>query len=237
MGSCGVRPAGLSGLFEILAVFVEPRGHGRAYCSESPWLIVGGVALSVVQADMLRTGDWSSSDDERDLINRAKRDRDAFAELYRRHSHGVAAHIYRRTGDPHATEDLVADVFLAALRALPRYRYRGVPLRFWLLRIATNAVNRWVRRRRRGATADLHVAEDVNVDAGSSMTDGEVDAEHALRALLRLAPKYQAVLSLHYLEGLSVREVAAVVGCRAGTVKSRLARARDALRARLTERR
>ena len=52
-----------------------------------------------------------------------------------------------------------------------------------------------------------------------------------------LPPKYQAVLSLHYLEGLAVKEVAAVLGCRMGTVKSRLSRGRQALRERLNGRR
>ncbi len=63
-----------------------------------------------------------------------------------------------------------------------------------------------------------------------------VDLEQTQRALLSIAPKYQAVLSLHYLEGLPVKDVALVLGCREGTVKSRLARARDALRAELARR-
>ena len=61
--------------------------------------------------------------------------------------------------------------------------------------------------------------------------------ELARTALLTIAPKYQAVLSLHYLEGLSIIEVAATLGCREGTVKSRLHRGREKLRARLLQRR
>lgn len=173
---------------------------------------------------------WNPSDVERELIERAKRDPDAFARLYRQHVRGISDHVYRRTGDVHATEDLVADVFLTALRALPRFRYRGVPVRYWLLRIATNAVNRWARRRRRrDVVLPAEELSDAQTGSGSAGGDGEL----AQRALLALSPKFQAVLSLHYLEGLSVREVATVLGCREGTVKSRLARARDALRDRL----
>ncbi len=194
--------------------------------------------MSVAQANTIELAGWGDDADERELIERAKRDRDAFALLYRRHYRELAAHIYRRTGDLHTTDDLVADVFLTALLTLPRYRYRGVPLRFWFLRIATNAVNRWARRQRRGAIASLEAdrLEDVRTGQGSN-DDGEHDQERAQRALLTLSPAHQAVLALHYIEGLAVRDVAAVLGCRVGTVKSRLARARDALRAKLNDRR
>src|ERR1043166_2936696 len=64
--------------------------------------------------------------DERELVERAKRDREAFALLYRRHYAMIAGSPYRRTGDTHVTEDLAAEVFLAALRCLPRYRHRGL---------------------------------------------------------------------------------------------------------------
>jgi len=180
--------------------------------------------------------DGSARDEERQLVERAKHDRQAFAALYRRHYRAVASHVFRRTGDVHVTEDLVADVFLIALRTLPRYRYRGVPVRFWLLRIATNTVNRWIRRRRRGLVlADVDVPLPATAPGGPG--EGSADGPAARRALLTLSPKHQAVLALHYLEDLTVDEVAAVIGCRPGTVKSRLARAREALRTRLNGRR
>ncbi len=192
--------------------------------------------MCVVQA-VTGTVNWSDDADERALVERAQRDREAFAVLYRRHYAALATHVYRRTGDRHATEDLVSDVFLTALRSLSRYRYRGVPLRFWLFRIATNVVNRWARRQRRGASASLEAHRLEPACPRSVSRDGEADVERAQGALLALPPRFQAVLSLHYLEGLAVRDVAAVLGCREGTVKSRLARARDALREKLNGRR
>jgi RNA polymerase sigma-70 factor (ECF subfamily) len=193
--------------------------------------------MSVAQTQVVAAdADWSRGNDERELIERAKRDRNAFAELYRRHHPTLLSHVYRRTGDVHATEDIVADVFLTALRTLPRYRYRGVPVRFWLLRIATNAVNRWARRSRRRAAAALEALDPEDVGQAAP-PDGQFDTERAACALLSLSPKHQAVLSLHYFEGLAVREIATVVGCREGTVKSRLSRARDILREKLNGRR
>lgn len=177
------------------------------------------------------------------LVERAKRDREAFAILYRRHYAMIVGYIVRRIGDAHAAEDLTADVFTAALRHLPRYRQRGVPIRAWLYRIATTTVNRWVRRQqRRSVIESLFAAlrsppggiDDVGGGNGSVRHDlPESDAERARVALLALAPKYQTVLSLHYLEGMSLEEIAQAVGCRLGTVKSRLSRGRDAMRERL----
>jgi RNA polymerase sigma factor (sigma-70 family) len=170
--------------------------------------------------------------DESLLIEQARRDREAFGILYRRHYPIIAGYIYRRVGDRHLTEDLVADVFLAALRYLPKYRQRGVPMRGWLYRIACNLVNRWVRRQRKQISKSLD-----DLEAKTAVDRTEHDSEYARLAMLSLAPKFQAVLSLHYLEGLSLEEVSATIGCRVGTVKSRLSRGREALRVKLSKRR
>ena len=184
----------------------------------------------------LREAGWVDADEDHELLERAGHDREAFALLYRRHRRLLLDHVYRRTGDVHTTEDLVSDVFLTALRTLPRYRYRGVPVRFWLLRIATNAVNRWARRQRRWSVRIVSAEHIETVPAEPPPEGGEVDPEYARRALLALPPKYQSVLALHHMDGLAVTEVAAILGCRVGTVKSRLSRARHALRAALTKR-
>lgn len=181
--------------------------------------------------------DWPVVDRERDLIERAKRDRHAFATLYREHYGGVAGYVYRRTGDTHATDDLVAEVFLTVMRSLPRYRCRGIPFRSWLYRIATREVNRWARRRHREISASLHDGIAADARAGEAPSTGSADREHVRSALLSLSPKYQTALALYYLEGLSVEGVAAATGWRIGTVKSRLSRARDALRKTLSARR
>jgi RNA polymerase sigma factor (sigma-70 family) len=154
-----------------------------------------------------------------------------FEHVYRDHYAAIGGYIYRRTGDAHATDDLVAEVFLAALRAYPRYQDRGLPIRAWLLRIATNAVNKWARSRRRGRWL-IFVGRGAT-DVAAAAAPAAADARSSREAMLTLSPAHQSVLALHYLEGLSVEEVAAVLGASEGTVKSRLSRAREALRKRL----
>jgi len=165
--------------------------------------------------------------DERVLIDRAKTDPIALAELYRLHNQAISAHVTRRVGSHADVDDLVAETFLTMVRYLPRFKWTGAPFRAWLYRLATNQVNRWANRKRRWAVEQLR-----NDTAGQSEPSGSGghDVERLRLAMLTLAPRYQSVLSLHYMEEMSVAEIAQVLGCRNGTVKSRLSRGRDALR-------
>jgi RNA polymerase sigma-70 factor (ECF subfamily) len=124
----------------------------------------------------------------------------------------------------------VADVFLAMVRYLPRYRVGPTPFRAWLYRLATNRVNRWARCQRRSACRQL---SDVPAPADTSTSAHE--AARVRSALLALPPRFQSVLSLHYLDEMSIHEIAQILGCAEGTVKSRLSRGRDLLRKILTE--
>lgn len=165
-------------------------------------------------------------EDERELIQRAKTDREALASLYRRHQPRIAAYVVRRVGNAHEAEDLVANVFLAMVRGLPGYRAGEAPFVAWLYRIATNEINRWIRRRRIRRFFGL----SVEIAVESKPTE---DGERLPAALADLPLRLQTVLSLHYLEELSIAEIVAITGSPPGTIKSRLSRGRDLLRARL----
>ncbi len=147
------------------------------------------------------------------------------AELYEEYSAMLLAYVHRRTGDVHVTEDLVADVFVDVARSLPKYIDRGVPIRVWLLRITSNAVNRRQRRQRPWITLKVEPAVE---DAGP----GEENAE-LRRAFLSLSTRFQDVLALHHFEGCSTQETAQILGCREGTVRSRLVRGRAKLKVKL----
>jgi RNA polymerase sigma factor (sigma-70 family) len=172
----------------------------------------------------------SNGEAEHRLIEAAKRDPRALAQLYREHYEAISRHVLRRVGRISVAEDLVADVFLAMVRYLPRYRVGVTPFRAWLYRLATNRVNRWARWERRRACRRLH-----DVPSAAETGDPAQKADHVRSALLALPLSFQSVLSLYYLEEMSVREIAQVVGCAEGTVKSRLSRGRALLRAILTE--
>jgi RNA polymerase sigma-70 factor (ECF subfamily) len=154
-----------------------------------------------------------------------------FEALYRENYALIGSYLLRRTGDRHATEDLLSEVFLSSFKGLARYADRGVPVRRWLYRIATNAANQWLRneRRRPKSVADVHALKAPH-------TGDDANGELIAR-VQRLASVHQDVLMLHYVEGLSLEEVGQVLALRTGAVKSRLARARQALRAELERKR
>lgn len=161
------------------------------------------------------------------LIEQAKADRSAFEPLYLEHHEAIFRYLCRRTGSQDAATDLAAEVFLTALEKIGAYTHRGVPFRAWLYRIATLKANRWARQRRRRRERPLSEALHL---VGGAPDDSAFDFDAAQAALLTLAPRHQAVLTLHHMEGLPLERVAQIVNRPVGTVKSRLARARQALR-------
>lgn len=185
------------------------------------------IVTTLAVGQRLRCVQENETAGESELIEEAKANAEALALLYRRYQPRISAYVARRIGDAHEAEDIVADVFLAMVRHLPQYRQTDIPFTAWLYRIAINEINRRMRRRRIRMALGL---EKVSATDRGALSD---EAEEVRLVLSRLPLRFQSVLSLHYLEQMSVEEVAEVLGCASGTVKSRLARGRDMLRDRL----
>jgi RNA polymerase sigma-70 factor, ECF subfamily len=155
----------------------------------------------------------------------------AFGLLYDRHVAAIYRYVYYRVRDDAEAEDLTSDVFMKALRAIPRYEPRQAFLA-WLYRIARNAVIDHVRRGGRQVSfedalrhPEVHNAidPDLEVLAGS-------DKATLRSALGQLTPLQQEVIVLRFLEGYSTDEIAKLIGKREGTVRGIQFRALGALR-------
>ena len=138
----------------------------------------------------------------------------------------------RLTSDRDAANDLAQDAWLAIVRGLSRLED---PARFrvWAYRIVTHKCADWIRRRavRRDAARELRNAASAQETSGQPPAWDDMDEIARLRAALRQLPDDErTLLSLHYIDGLSVRELADVFKLPAGTVKSRLHHARGQLR-------
>lgn len=157
-----------------------------------------------------------------------------FESWYHDHRATVYRYVRFRVATREAAEDVTSEVFLKALRALPRYDPTRAAPRTWLLRIARNAVTDHLRAlKRRGS---LHVSLDRVPDlvADIPSQDERVLKEERIQKLLngtrRLRKVDQEVLSLRYGAGLDNREIAEALGITPNAVAVRLHRALKRLR-------
>ena len=143
---------------------------------------------------------------------------------------------YLITGSAADAEDAAQDGFLAAYRALRRFR-PGAPLRPWLLRIVANAARNQRRSSRRRAELTYRWAEGLRTSDAAPSPEAEAEAAEERAALLRavnaLDDPDRDVIACRYFLDLSVADTAAVLDCAEGTVKSRLSRALERLRRRM----
>ncbi len=158
-------------------------------------------------------------------------DGDALKTLISRWQPRLARLAWRLTGEREAARDVVQDAWLAIVRGLKRL---DDPARFrsWAYRIVTNKCADWIRRRRvrRSAANELRDSAASTRDDSSNQTDSADDVARMLDAMAKLPDEQRAVLSLHYLDEMGVREIARVLGVSEGTVKSRLHHARNRLK-------
>lgn len=167
---------------------------------------------------------------ERDLVERARVDADAFSQLYRRFLPQVHTYARRRTGNQEAAEDICSATFEAALENLHRFRWRSGGFAPWLMRIAANQTITHYRREGRPSSERGQLAMS-KLHADESFDDLPVEDFGDLRAALdRLPDRYQRVLSLRYLADLDPAEAAQAMGMAKPALAVVLSRALKALR-------
>jgi RNA polymerase sigma factor (sigma-70 family) len=150
----------------------------------------------------------------------------AYGELVRRHQSAVRKflrHLLR--GDAASADDLAQETFVRAYRALPRFKH-GSAFSTWLLGIAHNQCRNARRAQAVAPTMPLLDA-DHRVDAQTNESDLRHDLAIALR---ELDPNEQLAVHLHYEQGLSHSEIAALLAWPLGTVKTHLLRGKEKLR-------
>jgi RNA polymerase sigma-70 factor, ECF subfamily len=176
----------------------------------------------------LKAAKSSLSGDERsdrDLVYAARGgDALAFDALFYRYRDGIFRLGLAITKDPSAAEEIVVDTFARAHRALARLEPDD-SLRPWLYRVAVNlSYNRRPRKNVVLSSLDDAADEALANEEGSpsNMAEQAELRRLVLASVDELGPKHRIVVVLHYLNGLNLAEIAAVVDCPVGTVKSRL---------------
>ncbi|MEO5703162.1 MAG: RNA polymerase sigma factor RpoE [Gammaproteobacteria bacterium] len=183
-----------------------------------------------------RTGEHSV---DQELVGRVQKgEKKAFDVLVLKYQHKLHKLISRYIRDSSEVQDVAQESFIKAYRALPNFRGESA-FYTWLYRIAINtAKNHLVAQGRRPPDGDIDVV-DAEQYAGDSVLKDYATPEHVLlrddiektvhRVIRQLPEDLRMAITLRELEGLSYEEIAELMACPVGTVRSRIFRAREAI--------
>ena len=186
----------------------------------------------------------TASDTDQQLVQRAQRgDLRAFDLLVLKYQGRIGALVSRYVKDPGEVEDVTQEAFIKAYRALDKFRGDST-FYTWLYRIASNAAKNHLvaRGRRPGADTTIEDAETFEQSALISESStpeavamSEELAQVVAEAMDALPEELRAALTLREFEGLSYDDIAVVLECPVGTVRSRIFRARESIDDRVRE--
>jgi RNA polymerase sigma-70 factor (ECF subfamily) len=184
--------------------------------------------------------------DEELLVRRARHgDLEAYDELVRRHQERIYATIYHMTSNHEDANDLAQESFIKAFQALKSFK-GGSSFYTWLYRIAVNKTINFLKQRKNRihmSLNDLDFNAEHDPDLMALISDntprraaGLTELQEKLNAaLLKLSEPHRLVVVLHDVQGQSHEEIAKIMDCNIGTVRSRLFYARQQLQASLSD--
>jgi len=199
-----------------------------------------------MKEDPRETPPPESAEDERILVRQAQAgDLAAYDILVRRYQGRIYALAYNMTANKEDAEDRVQDVFVKAFKSLRHFKGQS-SFFTWLYRIAINRTINFLKSRRRAVTMSLNdVDQGVERDPAyvelsareSPVRDVSLKElqEKLNKALLTLSESHRTVVVLHDIQGIPHDEIARMLGCSSGTVRSRLFYARKKLQEELKE--
>ena len=178
-------------------------------------------------------------DQERELVERAKNNGEAFVELYDQYYSQIFGYVLKRTANIEVAQDVTSEVFFKAFKNLRQFHWRGVPFSSWLYRIATNEIANYFTKNKPWQFSLEEVSNSVGSSDPSAETELlQAEAELSRREdfltlhenISRLQLKYQEVIVLRFFEDKQLKEIGEILGKREGTVKSLLHRGLEKLR-------
>lgn len=165
------------------------------------------------------------------LIERAKLgDSEAFTEIYENNYSRIYSYIYYRVDSQEIAEDLASDVFVRLVKGIHTYRDKGRPIIAWLYTIAGNLVRDYYRKHGRIQLMPIDDREIVSYHDPAHQIDLDISIKQLKSAIRHLTADQAQVIILKFIDGLSNRNIANVMGKPEGSIKSLQHRALRSLR-------
>lgn len=179
-------------------------------------------------------------DNEMELVHKAAEgDHFAFEELVLKYQKPVYNLALRMCSNPEDALDLSQEAFIKAWRGLSSYRFDSA-FSTWLYRLTSNVCIDFLRKKKKQATVPLTIVNDESEERELTIPDPapnteeqvitRIEHEALAEAMAQLEPEYRQALTLRVVNGLSYTEIAELLEIKEGTVKSRIARAREKMR-------
>ncbi|MEK6820750.1 MAG: sigma-70 family RNA polymerase sigma factor, partial [Nanoarchaeota archaeon] len=176
---------------------------------------------------------------EKELVKKVKesKDREAFFKLVKMHDARIYSLVIRYLGNKEDATEITQDVFIQAYRKIHQFRGESV-FYYWLQRIAVNFCLNKIRNYKKDPLKRAESLDEsdsfwyerhLKKDPTDIMEEKEKNV-FVRQCLMKVAPDYRMVLMLRDIEGLAYEEIASLLKCSMGTVKSRIARGREELK-------
>jgi RNA polymerase sigma-70 factor (ECF subfamily) len=180
--------------------------------------------------------------DEAQMLKEIEEDPQKFGEIYEAFHNKIFGYVFRRTTNYEAAKDITAETFLNAYVNIGKFKWRGVPIQYWLYKIATNELNKYFNSHKYTPQSLYRIQEEYGID----ITDHSNAETESIRLqedlekhqaflkindrIKKLDIKYQDVISLRFFEHKSIKEIAIILNKKEGTIKSLLSRGIEKLK-------
>lgn len=171
---------------------------------------------------------------ERSLIRQAKKDPEAFGQIFDHYYPMICRFVFKRVGSLEVAQDITSETFFQALKSLWRYKITNRPFKAWLFRIAVVQIAQYYRNKGKAYELTLEYApqlvahESVNADQSLKEEYDEHDTQGMFKelhaALLQLSEIQHTIIVLRYFENKKIKDIAEILDIKENTIKSHIRR-------------
>lgn len=170
---------------------------------------------------------------EKEIIEEAKKDPEAFGLLYDKYYKPIFNYILRRTANIELAQDLTSQTFFNALKGIGKFRWLNLPFSAWLYRIATNQINSSYRERKKITQVSFEQIPEIPSEnewaQGLKLAEKELESKKEFlklhQSISKLNPIYQTVIVLRFFDKKKIFEIGQILAKPEGTIKAQIHRA------------